>query len=124
MNVKKYLYALLTGSTDLVDVVGSNGIVSSYPNEVKTFPCVIIEDVNASDEEFNDNLPDAESVQCRIHIFSKMVKSFAKCEDIAEIVHSVMKNDYWAMTGNNDTADVDDNIRHRVLDFKRDFFHA
>jgi hypothetical protein len=35
-----------------------------------------------------------------------------------------MKNDYWAMTGNNDTADVDDNIRHRVLDFKREFFHA
>ena len=123
MNLKKYYRTLLTGSSELVALLGSTDkIVASYPNEVTTFPLVIYEDTNSSDVAFSDNLPEGTSAQVRIHIFSKLVKNYAKVEDIAEIVHSVFRLDHWAMTSNNDTPDTEDNIRHRILDFKREFY--
>ena len=113
----------MTGSSELVTLLGSTDkIVASYPNEVTTFPLVIYEDTNSSDVAFSDNLPEGTSATVRIHIFSKLVKNYAKVEDIAEVVHSVFRLDHWAMTGNNDTPDTEDNIRHRVLDFKREFY--
>ena len=123
MNLKKYYRDLLTGSSALVSLLGSTDkIVASYPNEITTFPLVIYEDTNSSDVAFSDNLPEGTSATVRIHIFSKLIKNYAKVEDIAEIVRSVFRADYWAMTMNQDTADTEDNIRHRILDFKREFY--
>ena len=123
MNLKKYYRTLLTGSSELVSLLGStDNIVASYPNEVTTFPLVIYEDTNSSDVAFSDNLPEGTGATVRIHIFSKLVKNYAKVEDIAEVVHSVFRLDHWAMINNTDTADTEDNIRHRVMDFKREFY--
>ena len=123
MNLKKYYRTLLTNSSELVALLGSaDKIVASYPNEVTTFPLVIYEDMNSSDVAFSDNLPEGTSATVRIHIFSKLIKNYAKVEDITEIVHSVFRADYWAMTMNQDSADTEDNIRHRILDFKREFY--
>ena len=116
MNLKKYYRTLLTGSSELVSLLGSTDkIVASYPNEVTTFPLVIYEDTNSSDVAFSDNLPEGTSA-------TKLIKNYAKVEDIAEIVHSIFRLDHWAMTGDNDTPDTEDNIRHRVMDFKREFY--
>ena len=123
MNLKKYYRDLLTGNSAVVRLLGSTDkIVASYPNEVTTFPLVIYEDINSSDVAFSDNLPEGTSATVRIHIFSKLVKNYAKVEDIAEVVHSIFRLDHWTMTSNNDTADTEDNIRHRVMDFKREFY--
>ena len=114
--------SLLSASSELETLIGKNKIVSAYPQEVTTFPLVIFEDVNSSDVAFSDNLPEGTSAQVRIHIFSKTIKGYPKAEAIADVVRSIFRNDYWTMTGNNETPDVDDNIKHRILDFKREFY--
>lgn len=122
MNLKKYYMTLLSASSELETLIGKNKIVSAYPQEVTTFPLVIFEDVNSSDVAFSDNLPEGTSAQVRIHIFSKTIKGYPKAETIADIVRSIFRNDFWTMTGNNETPDVEDNIKHRILDFKREFY--
>ena len=122
MNLKKYYMTLLSASSELETLIGKNKIVSAYPQEVKNFPLVIFEDMNSSDVAFSDNLPEGTSAQVRIHIFSKTIKGYPKAETIADVVRSIFRNDYWTMTGNNETPDVEDNIKHRILDFKREFY--
>ena len=122
MNLKKYYMTLLSASSELIALIGDKNIVSAYPQEVKTFPLVIFEDVNSSDVAFSDNLPEGTSAQVRIHIFSKTIKGYPKAEEIADVVRSIFRADYWAMLSNNETPDVEDNIKHRILDFKREFY--
>ena len=122
MNLKKYYMDLLSASLELKELIGENKIVSAYPQEVKTFPLVIFEDVNSSDVAYSDNLPEGTSAQVRIHIFSKTIKGYPKAEAIADVVRSIFRNDFWSMTGNNESPDVEDNIKHRILDFRREFY--
>lgn len=122
MNLKKYYMTLLSGSESLVEILGSGKIVSAYPQEVKTFPLVIFEDMNSSDVAFSDNLPEGTSAQVRIHVFSKTVKGYPKAEDIADIIRGIFRSDFWAMENNQETPDVEDNIKHRIMDFRREFY--
>ena len=122
MNLKKYYMTLLSASSELIALIGEKNIISAYPQEVKTFPLVVFEDMNSSDVAFSDNLPEGTSAQVRIHVFSKTIKNYPKAEEIADIVRGIFRADYWAMTGNQETPDVDDCIKHRVLDFKREFY--
>lgn len=122
MNLKKYYMDLLSASLELKGLIGENKIVSAYPQEVKTFPLVIFEDLNSSDVAYSDNLPEGTSAQVRIHIFSKTIKGYPKAETIADVVRSIFRNDFWSMTGNNESPDVEDNIKHRILDFRREFY--
>lgn len=122
MNLKKYYMDLLSASLELKELIGENKIVSAYPQEIKNFPLVVFEDVNSSDVAFSDNLPEGTSAQVRIHIFSKTIKGYPKAETIADVVRSIFRNDYWSMTGNNESPDVEDNIKHRILDFRREFY--
>ena len=122
MNLKKYYMDLLSASLELKELIGENKIVSAYPQEVKSFPLVIFEDMNSSDVAYSDNLPEGTSAQVRIHIFSKTIKGYPKAETIADVVRSIFRNDFWSMTGNNESPDVEDNIKHRILDFKREFY--
>jgi hypothetical protein len=124
MNLKKYYKDLLTASSELVAKVGSNGILSAYPQEVTQFPCVIYEDSNSSDTEFSDNYADGLSASVRIHIFTKTIKNYPTTNEIGELVHSVFKLNHWTMTMNQETADVQDNIHHRIMDFSRKFFFS
>ena len=121
MNLKKDYYNLLSNDSELVALIGNN-IVSAYPQEVKTFPLVIFEDTSSRDTEFSDNLPEGTDATVRIHIFTKTIKDYAKAEDIAEIVRRIFRNDFWTCTLNQETSDVQDNIKHRVLDFTRAFY--
>ena len=122
MNLKKYYMTLLSGSESLVEILGSGKIVSAYPQEVKTFPLVIFEDMNSSDVAFSDNLPEGTAAQVRIHVFSKTVKGYPKAEDIADIIRGIFRSDFWAMENNQETPDVEDNIKHRIMDFRREFY--
>ena len=113
---------LLSASSELIALIGEKHIVSAYPQEVKTFPLVVFEDTNSSDVAFSDNLPEGTSATVRIHIFSKTIKGYPKAEEIADVIRSIFRADYWAMISNNETPDVEDNIKHRILDFKREFY--
>ena len=122
MNLKKYYMSLLSGNSELISVIGNNHILSAYPQEVTTFPIVIFEDMNSSDVAFSDNLPEGTAAQVRIHIFSKTISGYPKAEDIAEIIRAIFRSDFWAMTNNQETPDVADNIKHRIMDFRREFY--
>lgn len=122
MNLKKYYMSLLSNDTALSELLGTGKILSAYPQEVTVFPVVIFEDVNSSDIEFSDNLPEGTSAQVRIHVFSKTVKGYPKAEVIAERIRSIFRSDFWAMTNNQEAPDVEDNIKHRILDFTREFY--
>ena len=122
MNLKKYYMSLLSASSELNTLIGEKHIVSAYPQEVKTFPLVVLEDMNSSDVAFSDNLPEGTSATVRIHIFTKTIKNYPKAEEIADVVRSIFRADYWAMLSNNETPDVEDNIKHRIMDFKREFY--
>ena len=123
MNLKKYYKTLLSENADLISILGSvKKITSTYPQEVTIFPLVIFEDMNSADVAFSDNKPEGPSAQVRIHIFSKTVDGFPKVEAIAEIIRAIFREDYWAMTNNTETSDVKDNTKHRVMDFRREFY--
>lgn len=122
MNLKKYYMTLLSTNSDLTSLIGENKVLSAYPQEVKTFPLVVFEDMYSSDVAFSDNLPNGTSAQVRIHIFSKTVKNYPKAEEIAEVIRGIFRAELWAMTNNQETPDVDDCIKHRIMDFKREFY--
>lgn len=123
INQKEYVLNLLNASESLKNLLGKSGqIASAYPNEVKTFPLVVFEDSNQSDAEFYDNLPYATNCNVRIHIFTKVSGSkYPTTTEIGLIVHDVFRNDFWSCTANMETSDVDDSIRHRIMDFTRPF---
>lgn len=122
MNLKKYYMSLLSNNSALAELLGDGKILSAYPQKVTVFPTVIFEDNDSSDIEFSDNLPNGTAAQVRIHVFSKTLKGYPKAETIAELIRNIFRADYWAMTNNTETPDVEDNIKHRILDFKREFY--
>ncbi|MBO7735078.1 MAG: DUF3168 domain-containing protein [Methanobrevibacter sp.] len=122
MNLKKYYMSLLSNNSALTELLGDGKILSAYPQKVTVFPSVIFEDNDSSDIEFSDNLPNGTAAQVRIHVFSKTLKGYPKAETIAELIRSIFRANYWAMTNNTETPDVEDNIKHRILDFKREFY--
>lgn len=122
MNLKKYYKSLLSGSSELIALIGENKITATYPQDEKKFPIVAFEDMSSADVAFSDNKPEGTSAQVRIHVFSKTESGYPKAEEIAEVVRSIFREDYWAMTNNTETPDVSDNIKHRVLDFRREFY--
>ena len=121
LNVKEYMFTLLTSDAELSELLGEGHIVSAYPQEVKTFPLVVYEDSGQRDVEFSDNLPEGTDVSVRIHIFTKTLTDYPTTAEIGSLVHRIMRADFWACTMNTETSDVSDNIRHRIMDFKRAF---
>lgn len=123
INQKEYVLTLLKNSTELETILGKSGkIMNAYPNKIETFPLVIFEDMNQSDVEFYDNLPNATNCSIRIHIFTKVSGSkYPTTTEMGLIVHDIFRNDYWSCTANMETSDVDDSIRHRIMDFTRPF---
>lgn len=121
LNVKKYMFALLTSNTKLTELLGEGRILSAYPQEVETFPLVVYEDSGQRDVEFSDNLPEGTDVSVRIHIFTKTLTDYPTTAQIGSLVHEIMRADFWACTLNTETSDVSENIRHRIMDFKRAF---
>lgn len=122
MNIKKYVKDLLTASSELSAKLGKNGkILSAYPQEVNIFPCVIYEEMGSSDVAFSDNLPEGTSEIVRIHIFTKTLTNYPTTNEVGEIIRNVFRTNFWAMTSNNELSEVD-SIKHRVMDFKREFY--
>ena len=119
INAKKLYHTILNVST-ITDIVPT--ILDSYPNEITTFPCIIFEESDQNDTEFADNLPLANNCSFRVHIFTKALKKYKTTSEIGLVVANVLKNEYFSCTGNREVADPEDNVRHRVMDFRREVF--
>lgn len=101
-------------------MVDDDNILDSYPDEVVNFPCIIYTDVGQNDREFADNLPMATAFNIQIDIFTKAIENYPTATEIGLVVAEVMKDNYFALSSTNDVPDVVDNIRHRVMNFKKD----
>jgi len=122
LNMKKYYQSLLSSSQELAEALGANGeILSAYPDEVTKFPVVIYEDNNQRDIEYSDNLPWGTGASVRIHIFTKAVAGFPTTYALGRIIADLFRADYWNC-GINTELSENDNIKHRVMDFSREFY--
>lgn len=122
LNMKKYVRQLIISSPALIALVPATRVLSAYPDEVTQFPCVIIEEQGQRDEGFSDNLPNAERVNVRLHVFTKTVKDFATTTEVGKILHGIFRSDFWACTYNSEMQDTDESVKHRVMDFTRSFY--
>jgi hypothetical protein len=122
LNLKKYYLTLLSSSTELATLLGENGaILSAYPDEVTKFPVIIYEDSNQRDLAFSDNLPQGTGARVRVHIYTKTVKDYPTTTALGDVIHKLFRSDYWTCEANTELSE-DDNIKHRVMDFTREFY--
>lgn len=118
INAKSLYYSLLSDSR-ITDLVGEDNVFDAYPETVETFPCVIFLDANQSDTEFADNLPIADSLELQVHIFTKALDGYATTSEIGLVVATVMRENFFVATQNSELSDVEDNVRHRVMTFRK-----
>ena len=122
LNMKKYYQTLLSSSSELAALLGQNGeILSAYPDEVTKFPVIIYEDSNQRDIAFSDNLPNGTSASVRIHIFTKALNGYSTTTAFGKVIHNLFRSDFWTQTANTELSE-DDNVKHRIMDFSREFY--
>ena len=97
-------------------------IISPYPNEVTVFPLVVYEDSDARDTAYSDNLPMGTVARVRVHIFTKTLGGYPTTGTIGDVIRGIFRSENWNCSMNGETADVDDSIRHRIMEFTRSFY--
>lgn len=123
IDTKQYVKELLKNSQPLLEKLGKYGkIYASYPNEITVFPCVIYTEENQYDDCFYDNYAEGSAVKVRIHVFTKTNSGYPSTWEIGNVIHSVFRKDMWSCVYNSEMSDVDDNVRHRVMDFTKGFY--
>lgn len=119
----KVIYNTLLNDTRITELVDEDNILSSWPNEVETFPCIIFLDDNQSDDEYNDNRPGASSCSVQVHIFSKKLDEYITSSEIAIKIAEVMNEDLWNCSQNGEVSDPDPNCEHRVMRFNKSIYY-
>ena len=119
----KALYNTLLNDQRITELVDSENILSSWPDEFEVFPCIIFMDENQSDDEYNDNKPEASRCSVQIHIFSKKLDGYATTSEIAIKVAEVMNEDLWNCPQNGEVSDPDPDCEHRVMVFNKSIFN-
>lgn len=119
----KVIYNTLLNDTRITELVDEDNILSSWPNEVETFPCIIFMDENQSDDEYNDNKPEASRCSVQIHIFTKKLDGYVTTSEIGVIIAEVMHEDLWNCSQNGEVSNTDPDCEHRVMVFNKSIFN-
>lgn len=119
----KVIYNTLLNDTRITELVDEDNILSSWPNEVETFPCIIFMDENQSDDEYYENMPGASRCSVQIHIFSKKLDGYTTTSEIAIKVAEVMNEDLWNCSQNGEVSDPNPDCEHRVMVFNKSIFN-
>ena len=122
INAKK-LYVELLSDSRITDLVSEENILSSYPNEVEIFPCIIFLDDNQNDSEYNDNKHSADNCSVMIHVFSKKLEGYSTTSEIGIKIAEVMNEDLWNCSGNREVSDPDPDTEHRVMVFNKSIYN-
>lgn len=122
INAKK-LYLELLSDSRITDLVSEENILSSYPNEVEIFPCIIFLDENQNDTEYNDNKCGAEDCSVMIHIFSKKLEEYPTISEIGIKIAEVMNEYLWNCSQNGEVSDPDPDVEHRVMVFNKSIYN-
>lgn len=118
INAKSLYYSILQDER-LTDLVGEDNILDAYPETVETFPCVIFLEENQLDREFADNQPLADELSLTVHIFTKSLDGYPTTSEIGLVVATIMRENFFVATQNREMSDVSDNVRHRVMAFRK-----
>lgn len=119
INAKKF-YKTVLSDQRITSIVPT--VLDAFPDAVETFPCIIFSDDNQMDKEFADNLPLADNIRVQVHIYTKALKGYKTTSEIGMVIADVMKENWFVCTGNTETPDVEDKVRHRVMYFTRDVY--
>ena len=118
INAKSLYYSILQDER-LTELVGEDNILDAYPETVETFPCVIFLEENQLDREFADNQPLADELSLTVHIFTKVLDGYPTSSEIGLVVATIMRENFFVATQNREMSDVSDNVRHRVMAFRK-----
>lgn len=119
----KVIYNTLLNDTRITELVDEDNILSSWPNEVETFPCIIFLDENQSDDEYYENMPGASRCSIQVHIFTKKIGNYITTSEIGVIIAKVMNEDLWNCSQNGEVSDPDPDCEHRVMVFNKSIFN-
>lgn len=120
INAKK-VYNEILSDPILVEMVGEDSIMDSYPDEVVKFPCVIFTDSLQTDIEFGDNQPHGTECYVDVHIFTKALEGFPTTTEIGLVVNNIFhENDFYCTS--NSELEEGNGIKHRMMKFKNEFF--
>ena len=119
INAKEIIYNILNDERLTSQV---KDIFDAYPTTIEDFPCVIFLDAGQNDIEFADNQPLAVNVEIEIHIFTKTLDGYLTTSQIGIIIDEIMKENYFICSSNIEVPDIDDNVRHRIMVFRNNFF--
>ena len=120
INAKTIIYNLLQDER-ITDIVDDDYIMDFYPETIEKFPCIIFQESGQNDREFADNLPIADEVSYQIHIYTKALADYPTSSEIGLVVAQVMKENFFTCSNNREVPDVDDNVRHRVMEFRKSY---
>lgn len=119
INAKEIIYNILNDERLTSQV---EDVFDAYPTSIENFPCVIFLDAGQNDIEFADNQPLAVNVEVEIHIFTKALDGYLTTSQIGIIIDEIMKENYFICNSNMEVPDIDDNVRHRIMVFRNNFF--
>ena len=119
----KVIYNTLLYDTRISELVDEDNILSSWPNEFETFPCIIFLDENQSDDEYYENMPGASRCSIQVHIYTKKIGNYVTTSEIGVIIAKVMNEDLWNCSQNGEVSDPDPDAEHRVMMFNKSIFN-
>lgn len=119
----KEIYNKLLNDERITELVDEDNILSAWPDEFETFPCIIFMDENQSDDEYYENMPSASRCSVQIHIFTKKLDGYVTTSEIGVIIAKVMHEDLWNCSQNGEVADPDPDCEHRVMRFNKSIFN-
>ena len=115
----KVIYNTLLNDTRITELVDEDNILSSWPNEFETFPCIIFLDENQSDDEYYENMPGASRCSIQVHKFRKKKGNYVTTTEIGVIIAKVMNEDLWNCSQNGEVSAPDPDCEHRVMVFNK-----
>lgn len=78
----KEIYNKLLNDEKITEIVGEDNILSAWPDEFETFPCIIFMDESQSDDEYYENMPGASRCSVQIHVFSKKLENYIQLQKL------------------------------------------
>ena len=124
INVKKYINGLLNGSSELLSLLGAGDkIYASYPDKITTFPCVIFEELDQSDTEYADMLPQGTTASITIHIFTKTLANYPTTSSIGQVCNNLLNGVLWNCGSNRELTEDGGTTKHRIMTFSTKFVY-
>jgi hypothetical protein len=120
LDVKAYVYGLLSGSTTLTTALGAGSIVYAFPQAFETLPIVSYEETNqrATDDNYGDNLSRGCESDIQIDVWTRFDTSTSA---IVKIVDSIMEAALFNIDFSGDFNEPENRIQHRVIRYSRKF---